>query len=287
MQNIVGQPVRKNNFFGRQFEMNSIVNKLENGSSIYLLGDRRIGKTSLLFKIIEEYSNRFNFTYFNLVGQDSELLSLKHLISKIFPNFTPFQNDNADLEPSHFIDLVNQLKNNNNPTVLIFDEFPFYIENYSIEGANKVEHLLSVHRTIRQSTNSNFRFIYSGESNLGRYPLLQKYFNDLVLITLNPLNKKDSIILIDELSETLKLHFTIKIKDKIYDFAQGIPFNIQLLLSHLDSIVSRNTTISESQFDGIIEKAIKEKQFRYFQPPQNDSYKINVLIEEIIDLTNK
>lgn len=287
MQNIVGQPVIKNNFFGRELEINSIINHLEKGNSIYLLGDRRIGKTSLLYKIIDEYSDKFNFTYFNLISPDIELLSLGHILSKIFPNFTTIENESADLESSQFIELVNRLKNNSKPTVLIFDEFPFYIENYSMEGKNKVEILLSVHRLIRQTANSNIHFIYSGESNLNRYPLLQQYFNDLFLITLNPLSKLNSMILINDLSETLKLDFSNDIKQKICDFAQGLPFNIQLLFSLISSYLSRNTKITESQFESIIEEAIKEKQFKYFQPPQNDSYKVNVLIEEIIDLTNK
>ncbi len=290
MENIVGQPVFKNNFFGRQLEISSIINHLETSHSIYLFGDRRIGKTSLLYKIMDEYSDKFNFTYFNLFSLDSELLSFRYILSKIFPRIpriTIIENESTDLELSQFIELVNRLKNNSNPTVLVFDEFPFYIEDYSMEGTDKVEILLSAHRVIRQRPNSNIHFIYSGESNLSRYPLLQKYLNDLITIDLNPLSKMDSIFLINDLSETLKLDFSDSIKQKIYDFAQGVPFNIQLLFSFISSYVSRNEKITESQFESIIEEAIKEKQFRYFQPPQNDSYKVNVLIEEIIDLTNK
>lgn len=283
MLNITGLPVQKTNFFNRESETFSIIRNLESQQSIYLLGARRIGKTSLLFHIIEKFKSSYNFIYLSFLDSSGDTLGLNYILSKMFPDsdIASMNNINANT----FIEIVNKLKKNDNPTVLVFDEFPFSVENYSLYGKEKVEKLLLYHRQIRQSLNSNIIFIYSGETSLARFQLLEKYLNDVVLMVLKPLLKSESFDMIDKLSENLNTEFNKNIKSKIFDFTQGIPFNIQLLFSLMNRH-SDKTEITDVFIDEIIEEAIKEKQYRYFQPPQNDSFSVKVKIKESIDLTN-
>jgi len=266
MKNIVGAPVSRENFFDRQEELNLIVDNLHKGNSIYVLGPRRMGKTSLLFNLIDKYEGEFNFTYFDLGVVENDFTGLKYLLSKIFPGIEFQTNQKDDLNVKYFIDQVNKYKKNDNPVVLIFDEFPFFIEKYSLNGKEIVETLLLTHREIRQTVNSNIRFIYSGESSLIRYPLLKKYLNDLF-----PINIK-----IEE-----------QIKNRIYKFTQGIPFNIQFVFQIIEKKHNKSQNITDAIIDEVINEAIKDKQSRYYQPPQNDSFMVTVKIEDTIDLTNK
>jgi len=50
----VGQPVSGEDFFGREKELRIILEHIENGGSISLVGERRIGKTSLLLHLMDE-----------------------------------------------------------------------------------------------------------------------------------------------------------------------------------------------------------------------------------------
>jgi hypothetical protein len=287
MKNIVGAPVSRENFFDRQEELNLIVDNLHKGNSIYVLGPRRMGKTSLLFNLIDKYEGEFNFTYFDLGVVENDFTGLKYLLSKIFPGIEFQTNQKDDLNVKYFIDQVNKYKKNDNPVVLIFDEFPFFIEKYSLNGKEIVETLLLTHREIRQTVNSNIRFIYSGESSLIRYPLLKKYLNDLFPIILNPLSKDASYELIDRLSITTNIKIEEQIKNRIYKFTQGIPFNIQFVFQIIEKKHNKSQNITDAIIDEVINEAIKDKQSRYYQPPQNDSFMVTVKIKDTIDLTNK
>jgi AAA+ ATPase superfamily predicted ATPase len=286
MQIITGPPVRNDNFFGRESDIGTLTNMLNKGNSIYLLGERRMGKTSLLYKLVELYKDQFNFTFFTLFDPRNESLELSFIFSKMFPDYPNPNSDLNYLEPKSFVDAIKKNINNENPIVLIFDEFPYYIESYSLRGADMVEKLLSYHRQIRQLSNSKILFIYSGESSLTRYPLLHKYLNDLTVYVLQPLSKTDSMVLIDNLSSELIFKNKQKAKNRIYQFTQGTPFNIQLFFYFLNQHLIKNEVVADEILDKVIEKSIYEKQYRYFQPPQNDSFKVKIKVEDTIDLTN-
>ena len=62
MKNIVGSPARGATFLKRQGEIEKIINRLQNGNNIQIAAPRRIGKTSILFYLLDNEVKPFEFT---------------------------------------------------------------------------------------------------------------------------------------------------------------------------------------------------------------------------------
>jgi hypothetical protein len=56
---VYGRAVSPDEFIGRESELQTIFNRLRNGESTAIVGGPHIGKTSLLLKLIDEYTQRF------------------------------------------------------------------------------------------------------------------------------------------------------------------------------------------------------------------------------------
>ena len=138
---VLGQSVFKDGqFFGRQRELESILSFIKKRNSCSVVGERRIGKTSLLQRIAllgkrdgHIYGTEaFNFVYVNLHSAEcsSDQVALtKFLLKKLFPEFEINQ---EELNHNPLAYLSTQLRENiesgGQMPVLLFDEFERFIE---------------------------------------------------------------------------------------------------------------------------------------------------------------
>ena len=63
MNIIVGQVASKNDFWGRENEIANIWDALMSGSSVLLAAPRRVGKTSIMYKLRDEPQGNFIVLY--------------------------------------------------------------------------------------------------------------------------------------------------------------------------------------------------------------------------------
>ena len=136
-------------FIARQNELNEINEELENTSrKIVIYGKRRVGKTSLIKKVIE---NRPNCIYFECIQDtlESNLKLFKITINKLIsiPSFVSFES---------FEQIFEYLNSLNIKFTIIFDEYPY------LKKMNKSNTIDSIFQDIFDNYSSNLNFIILG-----------------------------------------------------------------------------------------------------------------------------
>ena len=204
MRNIVGSPARGNNFFRRDAEIRKIIDRIENGHNLQLIAPRRIGKTSILFHLLDQKVEGYAYVYLDTERIDNEEDFYKKIIKelckveeisiskrlfqrfreearflnrlksiKILGNEIAFNEENLDL--NYYEEIKNFLSGieleENMQLVLLIDEFPQTVVNILEadhgETVNAIKFLQS-NRELRQDpeVNRNVRFIYTGSIGL-------------------------------------------------------------------------------------------------------------------------
>jgi AAA+ ATPase superfamily predicted ATPase len=72
MKNVVGQAVRGSDFWDRKSELAKIWQAIENGTHPLLVAPRRVGKTSIMYKILDDPKDNYAVVYVNTESSDSE-----------------------------------------------------------------------------------------------------------------------------------------------------------------------------------------------------------------------
>jgi AAA+ ATPase superfamily predicted ATPase len=63
MKNKVGNPARGKDFFNRHNQIEKILNRLENGNNLQIAAPRRVGKTSILWYLLDNQSDSYAYVY--------------------------------------------------------------------------------------------------------------------------------------------------------------------------------------------------------------------------------
>ena len=72
MKNIVGPPARDQNFFQRNREIEKIKSRIEAGNNLQIAAPRRIGKTSILFYLLDNHISDYIYVYIDTERVDNE-----------------------------------------------------------------------------------------------------------------------------------------------------------------------------------------------------------------------
>lgn len=83
MKNIVGTPARQDNFYPRDREIERIIERIEDGNNIHIAAPRRIGKTSILFHLLDNKVNNHIYVFVDTEGIDNEQAFFKKLFKEI------------------------------------------------------------------------------------------------------------------------------------------------------------------------------------------------------------
>ncbi|NJN96549.1 MAG: AAA family ATPase [Anaerolineales bacterium] len=258
-----GVPVQgKDNFFGREKELQLIFDTLENvprgqKQDLVVMGPRRIGKSSLLYRLVDLLTPRKDFVsvyidvqsikprttrllFFEVMQKIEDGYSKKGIWSRHLPSFVTLKPDNipVDLEFYTFkkdmIRLNEVIVSQNLPRlVLMFDEVELLIE---FGGAD----ILSWFRGLIQSM-LYIIFVVSGAEQL--YSLTQDYgspfYNIFKTIELHPLTPRAARKLIEEPANQIGMQIPSTEVDKILRYAGNSPYFIQGMAHYLVETLNR------------------------------------------------
>lgn len=291
MKNIVGQAVRGKDFWDRKSELAKIWQAIENGTHPLLAAPRRVGKTSIMYKILDEPKDNYAVVYVNTESADSEndfwhklfnalmdeefknknALRLNSLcsklktisIKKISTSGIEFDDGKVLDYAEAFEDLIKEI-DSGKKLIIMMDEFAQTIENIiKYASIREAESLLKTHRALRQNPKitSKVIFVYAGsiglESVVAKLDAM-KFINDLNSIKVTPLSKDEAV----DFSRSLYP----SIGDDEVSYLLGriewlIPFYIQLIIQEIHTICLEKSlhVISKETIDQSIERALDHR----------------------------
>lgn len=266
ISNKIGPPVEGDDFFGREKEIQK-ANKLLNSShSLLLSAPRRIGKSSLAKRLIEEKKNqRWKCVYIdleetttedgflNLVieafckngiwkqvaeGMSKGLASVLESIEKI--SLGPVQFNFAKKEDQE--DLYKNLKElirHDEDTFIVVDELTLFLTILSKgeDGVEKVAFILNWLRSLRQVSRTKVRWLFCGSVGLRNFTSAMNLgytVNDLTEFSLDELSRDEAAGLLTELCKSEN----IEMSDELVEYTLNklywnIPYFIQIIFSNL------------------------------------------------------
>lgn len=321
MKIIVGQAARREDFWNRQKELANIWDAIDSGSHLLLVAPRRVGKTSIMYKIKDEPKDSHIVLYLDVESANTENEFWKKLFKNIADEeFAKTFGNKA----RHFFDFLKTIKidsvsssgiklgdsseisyfeafkqiiekiDSDTRLVIMIDEFAQAIENMIKKGKeNEAETLLQNMRAIRQDEkiSDKTRFIYAGSIGLESVVSMIdsiKHINDLNPIKINPLDEADA----KEFIKTLATSNAVNISDmQIDEILQKIewliPFHIQIIIQELKFL--RKSVIDDEDIEKAFASIIKNRNhFEHWEARlktfKNDRYNF---AKEILNLISE
>lgn len=268
--NRVGAPVRGADFYGRDALVDIIWQKLRFGN-ILLTAPRRFGKTSVMYRLIDEPRYDFKLVHADLehmiepaelISQLAVQLATDTRLSRIanglsyFPKtlWTRFKETFSEIDllkvrvklrdklRPHWQEsgeeLFKRVAEFPGTIVFVLDEFPMMIDRMARSSTHREEAktLLRWLRALRQSpSTTNVRFLIAGSIGIGH--VLNELgeisaINDFEQVRLEPFPKKMAAMLLDELANTHKIPLSEPSKRKMLEaIGTYIPYFIQVIFS--------------------------------------------------------
>ncbi|CAA6820117.1 MAG: Unknown protein [uncultured Sulfurovum sp.] len=291
---IAGQAVRGKDYWDRPFILEDIIEVIERGEHILLVAPRRVGKTSLMYRIMDTVGDEYVVIYVNTQAAHSEsqfweklfdALMDEDFIATLQQRARNFWNtlsslrlsevgsdgikfgDSEAIDYEKAFEMLLKSYDGDKKLVIMMDEFSQTIENIiQYENVEKAEKLLEVHRELRQNhkLSQKSAFVYAGSIGLESVVANMKSskdINDLVNIDVPPLEKGDAekFILHLCLSNGMKIEES-DIKYILEKIEWLIPFYIQLIIQELKRFDRRGVSISNQTIDDAIEKVLSYKK---------------------------
>jgi AAA+ ATPase superfamily predicted ATPase len=303
MKFVIGNPAEGDNFYGREEEQSMLWKKLDS-EHILMLAPRRVGKTSLLKKLIdtaEQHSSTVLYCSFakciDEMGCINELLKAvsqsktfgRSVFEGVVSNLkkvkgVSFAGAKVELDTaqqSNWIDVgeiltstLSELKNStdNNSTNLIIcvDELPIFILKLLEQegGKNNVRYFLNWFRDLRQSHHNDIKWILAGSVGLDSVTArlnIGDTINDLAPFHLGEFDSGTAKNFILELSKQYEMKISNETCNSlITQIGWLAPYYLQILTN---TIYTNKTCL----IDEVTEKDIKDA-FEELLKPTNKSY---------------
>lgn len=291
---IAGQAVRGKDFWDRPYILEDMIEVIERGEHILLVAPRRVGKTSLMYRVMDTMGDKYIVVYVNTQAAHSENEFWEKLFDALMDEeFIATLQQKA----RNFVDLLSTLRlseagtkgvkfgdgeiidyskafekllknyDGDKKLIIMMDEFSQTIENIiQYESVEKAEQLLETHRELRQNHKLSQRatFVYAGSIGLESVVAnmkSSKNINDLVNISVPPLNSDEAKKFLKHLCTSNAME--IKKSDVQYMLEKIewlIPFYIQLIVQELKRLDRRDIRISTSSIDDALEKVLSYKK---------------------------
>jgi len=228
MKNVVGTPARGENFFQREREVQKILTSLRNENNIQVAAPRRVGKTSILFHMLDNRIEGYRYVYVDTESVDSEegfykkllreilkLESMESAAERLMKAAGKFARkiksikvvtvgvelQEEDQGVSYYDDLAHFLSGfepgEDGKLILLIDEFPQTILNIvSLHGADAAIRFLQSNRALRLNPEiaAKVRFIYTGSIGLNHTVAAidsTAFINDLNTLEVGPLSEDE------------------------------------------------------------------------------------------------
>lgn len=275
ISNKIGPPVEGSDFFGREREINLANKLLDKGHSLLLSAPRRIGKSSLAKKLIEEKKTLgWKYVYMDLEETTTEegFLNLiigalrendlwRHIVSGVSKGMTSVLDKiekvtigpvelNIGKEGGHE-DLYKELKElirHDENTFIVVDELTLFLGmlNKSTNGLEKVTYILNWLRSLRQVSGTKIRWLFCGSVGLRNFTTSKNLgytINDLTEFSLDELDYKEASGLLAELAKSEGIIMSDEtISYTLSKLSWNIPYFIQVIFSKLAEDYDGNLT---------------------------------------------
>lgn len=266
ISNKIGPPVEGEDFFGREKEIRQANRLLDTNHSLLLSAPRRIGKSSLAKRLIEEKKKQgWRCVYIDLEETTTEEGFLRLVIEAfkdngIWKQFTEEVSkglsylldriEKVSVGPVDFNvgknedqeDLYKTLKElirHEDDTFIVVDELTLFlgILNRSENGKDKVAFILNWLRSLRQVSGTHLRWLFCGSVGLRNFTSalnLGYTINDLTEFSLDELTRDEAIGLLTGLCHSEDMSMKEELVNYTLDKLHwNIPYFIQVIFSKL------------------------------------------------------
>lgn len=277
MKAIVGNPARKEQFYKRPDVRKDILEAVSSNENLLISAPRRVGKTSILFNLIDDPDENIYAVYVNTEGVDDPDYFFYQILRAILnvdqlETFGKFSREvksllnewanrvsDINLGPvgvkinpiekkpcyEQLLDFLTKIKLDGKTILLMVDEFPLTIEHiHAKHGEDIVSLFLDKNRVLRQTPefNHKIKFIYTG--SIGLFTAVKRInctdrVNDLKEIRIKQLKKVEAK---DFVKNLLNDKITNEIDDSIIEYILSkielwIPFYFQLIVKEIAEMV--------------------------------------------------
>ncbi len=302
MKNIIGVPARKENFYPREKEINKILLKIDDGNNLQIAAPRRVGKTSILFSLLDNKTDGHIYIYVDTESIDNssdffkkilkEVIKIESTrISRLFEAGNKFLkkikgisiigteiNLNETVELDHKEELENLLSgfeiDGGKRLVLLIDEFPQTIQNIIEKEDNGIKeaiNFLQSNRDLRLNPeiNSKVTFIYTGSIGLNHTVSSidsTAFINDINSIEIGPLSVKDAIELLHQLLSNKNMEITEAPAKYLMEKIEWlIPFHIQLAVQEILDQASPDKEITPELINRSFSEIVASRNNNHFE----------------------
>ncbi len=298
---IVGPVARGDNFWDRPYILDDLWTNIESGTHTLLVAPRRVGKTSLMFRLLdqpkEDYivlylisesaqsANTFWEMLFEALTEDRFISTVKLKAKKIYDKLKTIRINEAGIKGIKFgesdsIDYARAFKevlksfDSDKKLVIMMDEFSQTIENIiKHESVQSAEKLLSVHRSLRQDPDimGKVTFLYAGSIGLeGVVSSINALhsINDLNAVKVTPLESTEAKLFVEHLSKESAISIEAdEIKYILKKIEWYMPFYIQLIVKEIQRLYRKDPTVTKEVINEAINNALENRQ--YFEHWEN------------------
>lgn len=293
---IIGQTARGEDFFPRPQITNEIWAKIDAGSNLLLVAPRRVGKSSILFNLLDQPRENRAVIYYTCESVNNENEFYRKLYHHVTDKISGTQKYKARTQTfikkmasriesinlqggvnlgsskisyfDEFNNLIRKIEIEDDRIIVLVDEFAQAVENIiQDEDERAAIHFLETVREIRQAPeiHKKLQFVYAGsiglENIVGRING-SSLINDLVPIQIVPLNHDEIKIFV----ERILCQSGFKFEDGAYEHLLDeiewwIPFYFQIILDEAINILTEKNsdTITVQVLDDAITKALSKR----------------------------
>ena len=324
---IIGQAARKEDFFPRPQIQSEIWKKLKPGSSLLFVGPRRVGKSSILFNLLDEPKEKHIIIYYTSESVNNENEFYRKLFNHIVERLNTFnkyrkklttlgktflksiesigkdgikfQHNNSISYYDEVMTLVRNLDLGEDRMIVLIDEFAQTIENIMRdENDDNAIHFLETNREIRQrpEIHKKLQFIYTG--SIGLENIVERinginFINDLHPISIPPLSRKEAEGLTDKIIRGSEVTFADGAFEHLLNLIEWwIPFYFQIILDEVPKILVANnsTVITKDDIDTAVKNALKLRiYFEHWFTRLRNAFKGNnfSFVKEVLNIISE
>ena len=312
MKNKVGPAVSGVDFFDRPREIKKILRALESETNVLISSPRRVGKTSILYRLADTAEDNYHFIYVITQSVNTESAFYKRLSDAILKSDSLTSSatrvssktrdflkktidriksvKGVELNPGvetdyreRFIGILKSLQLDGAKIVLMIDEFTQTIENIMRkEGEAKAIHFLQSMREIRQDEEMRKEVLFILTGSVGLENIVARLASvdliaDLNSVKVNPLSEKEAKEMIHAIFKATALSIGDEqisyVLEKIEWF---IPFYIQLFVQELTNVCADKETsrVTKPMIDTSFKEMLKHRNhFEHWQTRLKKSFK--------------
>jgi uncharacterized protein len=293
---VIGQAAQGEKYLPRTTITDEIWRKLEGGSNLLLVAPRRVGKSSILFHLLDNPKEKLLIAYYISESVNNENEFYKKLFHHILEKMTSLQRyttilktlakklpsciesigpDGIKFRSGNSINYCDELRKlmqkavlNDDKIIVLIDEFASTVENIlQDEGERAAIHFLETKRSIRQdpAMQNKLQFIYAGSIGLENIVSSMNQVNlvaDLAPIRVTPLTNKDVKKLISMIFDGSEITLEDGALKYLLDVIEWwIPFYFQIILDESYKIIEErgSMVITKGDIDAAVKNALKQR----------------------------